>query len=78
MRQTAVRADVPEWLWPSFAGELRRRRRGRGRGARRARPVDLRVNRLKAERDAVLKDLAASPAGARRLVARRAAFPARP
>ncbi len=54
-----VRGDYPEWLAGPFASCLRRRRpptrAARWRGAR---PVDLRVNTLKVDRDKALRSLA--------------------
>jgi len=53
-----VRADVPEWLWPSFQAGFGESAVAEGEALAARAPVDLRVNRLKADRDAVLKDLA--------------------
>jgi len=53
-----VRADIPEWLWPSFRAVFGARTVEVGvRLAERA-PTDLRVNALKATREKVLKALA--------------------
>lgn len=53
-----VRADVPEWLWPSFERGFGETAMAEGRALAARAPIDLRVNRLKAGRDAVLGDLA--------------------
>jgi len=53
-----VRADVPEWLWPSLHGGFGEAGMAEGQALAARAPIDLRVNRLKADRDAVLKDLA--------------------
>jgi 16S rRNA (cytosine967-C5)-methyltransferase len=53
-----ARADVPEWLWPSFRAGLGELAVAEGEALAARAPIDLRVNRLKADRDSVLKDLA--------------------
>ena len=53
-----VRADVPEWLWPSVESGFGEAAVAEGRALASRAPIDLRVNRLKASRDAVLGDLA--------------------
>lgn len=53
-----VRADVPEWLWPSFAATFEAAAVAEGEALAGRAPVDIRVNRLKASRDKVLRDLA--------------------
>lgn len=53
-----LRADVPEWLWPSFQAGFGEAAIAEGQALAARAPIDLRVNRLKAGRDAVLKDLA--------------------
>nr|WP_047580899.1 RsmB/NOP family class I SAM-dependent RNA methyltransferase [Methylobacterium sp. ZNC0032] len=53
-----VQADVPEWLWPSFRAGLGEAAIAEGEALAARAPIDLRVNRLKAGRDAVLRDLA--------------------
>ncbi|MCO5092882.1 RsmB/NOP family class I SAM-dependent RNA methyltransferase [Bosea sp. (in: a-proteobacteria)] len=53
-----ARADVPEWLWPSFRAGLGELAVAEGQALAARAPVDLRVNRLKADRNAVLKELA--------------------
>lgn len=53
-----VRADVPEWLWPSFAATFGAEAVAEGEALAGRAPVDIRVNRLKASRDKVLRDLA--------------------
>ncbi|CAH1648908.1 RsmB/NOP family class I SAM-dependent RNA methyltransferase [Hyphomicrobiales bacterium] len=53
-----VRADVPEWLWPAFQAGFGEAAVAEGQALAARAPIDLRVNRLKATRDAVLKDLA--------------------
>jgi len=52
-----VRADVPEWLWPSFKASFGEAAIAEGEALAQRAPIDLRVNRLKASRDAVLADL---------------------
>ncbi|MCU4180363.1 RsmB/NOP family class I SAM-dependent RNA methyltransferase [Bosea sp. BH3] len=52
-----VQADVPEWLWPSFEAAFGEAAVAEGQALAARAPVDLRVNRLKASRDAVLEDL---------------------
>jgi 16S rRNA (cytosine967-C5)-methyltransferase len=53
-----VRADVPEWLWPSFRAAFGDRAVEEGRRLAERAPTDLRVNTLKATREKVLKALA--------------------
>ncbi|MCL4768679.1 MAG: RsmB/NOP family class I SAM-dependent RNA methyltransferase [Hyphomicrobiaceae bacterium] len=53
-----VRADIPEWLAPSFARAFGERAAAEGDALARRAPVDLRVNTLKADREKVLKALA--------------------
>lgn len=68
-----IQADVPEWLWPTFAGAFGARAIEEGRAMARRAPADLRVNTLKATREKVAKALAEfgadatlySPAGLR-------------
>lgn len=68
-----VRADIPEWLAPSFERAFGERAAAEGEALARRAPVDLRVNTLKADRERVLKALARhrpeptpmSPAGVR-------------
>lgn len=52
-----VRADIPEWLVPSFEKAFGGRLVEEGRALARRAPVDLRVNTLKAGRERVLKAL---------------------
>lgn len=52
-----VRADVPEWLWPSFEAGFGEAAMAEGQALAARAPIDLRVNRLKAGRDDVLRDL---------------------
>ncbi|PLX36751.1 MAG: MFS transporter [Hyphomicrobiales bacterium] len=52
-----IAADVPEWLWPSFAALFGEDAVAEGRALAGRAPVDLRANRLKAERDKVLSAL---------------------
>lgn len=52
-----VRADVPEWLWPSFAGTFGAEAIAEGEALADRAPIDIRVNRLKTDRDAVLNEL---------------------
>lgn len=53
-----VRANVPEWLWPSFERVFGERAVIEGEAMAARAPADLRVNTLKATRDKVLKALA--------------------
>src|SRR5262245_15463287 len=53
-----VRGDYPEWLDPYFAAVFGEERAEEGAALSRRAPVDLRVNTLKAERDAALAALA--------------------
>ena len=53
-----VRADIPEWLAPSFERVFGARAISEGEALARRAPVDLRVNTLKADRERVLKALA--------------------
>jgi 16S rRNA (cytosine967-C5)-methyltransferase len=53
-----VRADVPEWLWPSFSASLGENAVKEGAALSQRAPLDLRVNRLKSDRPRVLKALA--------------------
>jgi len=53
-----VRADTPEWLWPSFTRLFGDRAVAEGQAMARRAPADLRVNTLKATREKVLKALA--------------------
>ena len=52
-----VRADVPEWLWPSFLTAFGAEAEALGQSLAERAPVDLRVNTLKSSRDKVLKVL---------------------
>jgi len=54
----AARADIPEWLWPSFARQFGDGAVGEGEAIARRAPADLRVNTLKATPEKVLKALA--------------------
>lgn len=53
-----IRADVPEWLWPSFAASFAAEAVAEGEALAGRAPIDIRVNRLKASRDKILHDLA--------------------
>ncbi|MBA4173350.1 MAG: MFS transporter [Hyphomicrobium sp.] len=53
-----VRADVPEWLWPSFVASFGSRAVAEGQKLASRAPTDLRVNTLKATQEKVLKALA--------------------
>ncbi len=53
-----VRADVPEWLWPSFVRAFGDRAVAQGQASNRRAPVDLRVNSMKSTREKLLKALA--------------------
>lgn len=52
-----VRADVPEWLWPEFSSFFGVDAVAEGRTLAGRAPIDMRVNRLKADREKVLKRL---------------------
>jgi 16S rRNA (cytosine967-C5)-methyltransferase len=68
-----IRADVPEWLWPSFVASFGKRAVAEGQALACRAPTDLRVNGLKATQEKVLKALreydasptALSPVGVR-------------
>ncbi len=53
-----VRADIPEWLAPSFSSAFGERAVAEGEALARRAPVDLRVNTLKADREKVVRALA--------------------
>jgi 16S rRNA (cytosine967-C5)-methyltransferase len=57
-----VRADVPDWMAPSFARAFGEGWVIEGAALATRAPVDLRVNRLKAERDKVIRTFAADGA----------------
>lgn len=52
-----ARADIPEWLWPLFAGAFEEEAEAEGRGLADRPPLDLRANALKATRQKVLNAL---------------------
>ncbi|PTW60521.1 16S rRNA (cytosine967-C5)-methyltransferase [Breoghania corrubedonensis] len=52
-----VRADIPEWLWPSFSDNFDDEAVAEGAALSERAPIDLRVNTLKATREKVLKRL---------------------
>lgn len=53
-----VRADVPEWLWPSFTAAFGVDAVGEGQALAGRAPIDIRANRLKTSRDRLIDDLA--------------------
>lgn len=53
----AVRADIPEWLAPSFERVFAREAEAEGRALAERAPIDLRVNTLKSSRMAMLDEL---------------------
>ncbi|MEQ1710582.1 MAG: RsmB/NOP family class I SAM-dependent RNA methyltransferase [Hyphomicrobium sp.] len=53
-----IRADVPEWLWPSFVASFGDNAVMEGQKLAERAPADLRINTLKATREKVLKALA--------------------
>ncbi|MET0638570.1 MAG: RsmB/NOP family class I SAM-dependent RNA methyltransferase [Hyphomicrobium sp.] len=53
-----VQADIPEWLWPSFASQFGADAVAEGQAMARRAPADLRVNTLKSTQEKVLKALA--------------------
>jgi len=54
-----IRADVPDWLWPSFSAAFGPQAEAEGHALATRAPVDLRANSLKADRNKVLKALSA-------------------
>lgn len=52
-----IRADVPEWLWPSFAATFGAEAIAEGEALADRAPIDIRANRLKTDRDALLNAL---------------------
>ena len=52
-----VRADVPEWLWPAFAAAFGGDAVAEGEGLAGRAPIDIRANRLKSTRDALMAEL---------------------
>lgn len=57
-----VQADVPEWVWPAFEGNFGEDAIAEGQALTTAAPLDLRVNRLKMDREQALDVL--TPQGA--------------
>lgn len=53
-----VRADVPEWLWSAFSTTFGADAIGEGQALAGRAPVDIRANRLRSSREALLHDLA--------------------
>jgi 16S rRNA (cytosine967-C5)-methyltransferase len=53
-----IQADIPEWLWPSFADQFGDAAVAEGQAMARRAPADLRVNTLKSTTEKVLKALA--------------------
>ncbi|AGK57097.1 Fmu (Sun) domain-containing protein [Hyphomicrobium denitrificans 1NES1] len=53
----AVRADIPEWLWPSFSAQFGENAVAEGEAMARRAPADLRINTLKSTPEKVLKAL---------------------
>jgi 16S rRNA (cytosine967-C5)-methyltransferase len=53
----AVRADVPDWIWPRFEAAFGANAVAQGQALAERAPLDLRVNTLKADRARVLKAL---------------------
>lgn len=65
-----VKADVPEWIWPAFENNFGDDAVAEGQALTARPPLDIRVNTLKAERDAMAEKLgytktAISPIGLR-------------
>jgi 16S rRNA (cytosine967-C5)-methyltransferase len=54
----AARADIPEWLWPSFSKQFGASAVAEGEAMARRAPADLRVNTLRSTPEKVLKALA--------------------
>ncbi|MDJ0931276.1 RsmB/NOP family class I SAM-dependent RNA methyltransferase [Breoghania sp.] len=52
-----VKADIPEWLWPSFSSNFDDEAVTEGIALAQRAPIDLRVNTLKATREKVMKRL---------------------
>jgi 16S rRNA (cytosine967-C5)-methyltransferase len=53
----AARADIPDWLWPSFSQQFGAHAVAEGEAMARRAPADLRVNTLKSTPEKVLKAL---------------------
>jgi 16S rRNA (cytosine967-C5)-methyltransferase len=53
-----VQADVPDWVWPAFADNFGEEAVAEGQALTASAPLDLRVNRIKMERDTALATLA--------------------
>ena len=53
-----IKADVPEWLWPSFQENFVEHAEKEGRALTNRPPIDIRVNLLKSTRDKITKKLA--------------------
>jgi 16S rRNA (cytosine967-C5)-methyltransferase len=52
-----IKADVPEWLWPSFAAAFGESAVSEGHALAARAPIDIRANRLKSSRDRLLEEL---------------------
>ena len=52
-----VKADVPEWLWPSLAAAFGQSAVSEGQALAARAPIDIRANRLKTSRDQLLREL---------------------
>ncbi|MEE9348177.1 MAG: RsmB/NOP family class I SAM-dependent RNA methyltransferase [Robiginitomaculum sp.] len=53
-----VRADIPEWIWPSFSGNFDDEAIAEGRAIATRPPLDMRANSLKSTREEALEKLA--------------------
>jgi len=54
-----IRADIPEWLWPSFENNYGENAVAEGQALLARPPLDLRVNTLKTDKASALKELSA-------------------
>ncbi len=52
-----IRADIPEWIWPAFDNNFGEEAVIEGQALTQRPPLDLRVNRLKADRDPLIDRL---------------------
>ena len=53
-----VKADIPEWLWPSFQANFDNETENEGRALAKRPPIDIRVNLLKTTREKIKNKLA--------------------
>jgi len=67
-----IQADVPEWLWPAFETNFGEEAIAEGKALTTRPPLDVRVNTIKTNREAALKELS-EMGGIRSLITARAA-----